>query len=118
MRIALLEHVAFEGPGAIGDWASLRGHELAIVRVDLTGAPQHMDGLDGLIVMGGPMGANDEDVHAWLAGEKRFIADVARAGHPVLGICLGAQLLANVLGAPVQRNAHREIGWYPIEWHE
>jgi GMP synthase-like glutamine amidotransferase len=118
MRIALLEHVAFEGPGAIADWAEARGHALAIRRVDLAGAPKSLDEVDALIVMGGPMGANDDELHPWLAGEKRFIADVARSGQPVLGICLGAQLLADVLGAPVQRNAHKEIGWFPIEWNE
>jgi GMP synthase-like glutamine amidotransferase len=64
------------------------------------------------------MGVADDEVHRWLASEKRFIADVVRSGHSVLGICLGAQLLADALGAAVQRNAHREIGWYAIDWSE
>jgi GMP synthase-like glutamine amidotransferase len=64
--------------------------------------------------MGGPMGAGDEDRHSWLAGEKRFIAETIAAGRTVLGICLGAQLVAEALGGTVRRNEHREIGWFPV----
>jgi GMP synthase-like glutamine amidotransferase len=118
MRITLLQHVAFEGPGAVANWAQVREHELGVRRLDLGELPRQTDDLDALIVMGGPMGVSDDEAHPWLAAEKLFIADVARSGRPVLGICLGAQLIADVMGAPVRRNAHKEIGWHAIAWSE
>lgn len=69
---------------------------------------------DCLIVMGGPMGAMDEDKHSWMGEEKRFIKEAIEDGKKVLGICLGAQLVATVLGAAVRPNQHEEIGWAPI----
>jgi GMP synthase (glutamine-hydrolysing) len=62
------------------------------------------------------MSVNDELIHPWLRTEKRVIADAIADSKKVLGICLGAQLLANVLGSRVYANAHKEIGWYPIHW--
>lgn len=76
--------------------------------------PTLVDG-DWLIVMGGPMGVHDEALYAWLTEEKRLIEGVIKGGNTVLGICLGAQLIADVLGARVFRNRHKEIGWFPIE---
>ena len=70
--------------------------------------------LDWLIVMGGPMSVNDEEVHPWLAPEKRLIAQCIESGKKVLGICLGAQLIARALGARVFPNARKEIGWFPV----
>jgi GMP synthase-like glutamine amidotransferase len=118
MRITLLQHVAFEGPGAIRDWAQTRGHDLNAVRVDRSDSLRARAAPQALIVMGGPMGVTDEAVYPWLTAEKRLIAESARSGVPVLGICLGAQLLAEVMGAAVRRNGHKEIGWHPIEWSE
>ena len=69
---------------------------------------------DWLIVLGGPMSVNDEDAHAWLRSEKRLIASAVDAGKTVLGICLGAQLIASALGARVFPNARKEIGWFPV----
>jgi len=69
---------------------------------------------DWLIVMGGPMGVHDEARYPWLASEKELIKAAIRAGKRVLGICLGAQLIAHVLGARVERNPYREIGWFEI----
>ncbi len=65
--------------------------------------------------MGGPMSVNDEVVHPWLVGEKRFINQVIQEGKTVLGICLGAQLIAGVAGARVRPTDHKEIGWFPVE---
>ena len=61
------------------------------------------------------MGVHDEERYPWLAAEKQFISDAIDQGKRVLGICLGAQLLAQLLGAPVTRNRWLEIGWFPIE---
>lgn len=114
MHIHVLEHVSFEGPGSIADWARQRGHVLATTRL-FDAAPLPQPGsIDGLIVMGGPMSVGDEERFPWLAVEKKFLADFIDRGKPVLGICLGSQLLAEVLGAPVYPNRFREIGWFPV----
>lgn len=73
-----------------------------------------MDELDWLIVMGGPMGIYDEAVYPWLSGEKEFIRQAIAANKVVLGICLGAQLIANALGAKVGPGENKEIGWFPV----
>jgi GMP synthase-like glutamine amidotransferase len=72
------------------------------------------DEVDFLVVLGGPMSANDEATHPWLAREKEFIREIIAAEKPVLGICLGAQLIANALGAAVYSNRVKEIGWFPL----
>jgi GMP synthase-like glutamine amidotransferase len=114
VRILCLQHVRFEGPGEIATWAESRGHQLTcshIYRAGFTHPTEH----DFLIVMGGPMGVNDEQTYPFLAEEKAFIASVIDSGALVLGVCLGAQLLADVLGAPVTQADQPEIGWYPCE---
>jgi GMP synthase-like glutamine amidotransferase len=116
MRIDVLQHVSFEGPGAIAAWAHERGYRLRSVRLDQGQAVPGAGDSDALVVMGGPMGAHDEGSHPWLAAEKRLIAQTIGSSGRVLGICLGAQLIAAALGARVFRNAEKEIGWWPVEW--
>jgi GMP synthase-like glutamine amidotransferase len=116
MRIALLQHVAFEGPGAIADWTQERDHVLDVTRFDLGAAAPEATGFDALIVMGGPMGVHDDERYVWMAREKLLIKRTIDASKPVLGICLGAQLIADVMGARVFRNAERELGWFPVDW--
>jgi GMP synthase-like glutamine amidotransferase len=114
----VLQHVPHEGPAAIADWADEYGHDLSVTRVDLVGAPGPGDTWDLLVVLGGPMGVHDEIEFPWLAQEREFIEQAlvrARGGSgTVLGICLGAQLIASVLGATVTSNDEVEIGWYPV----
>ncbi|MHB1340647.1 MAG: type 1 glutamine amidotransferase [Coriobacteriia bacterium] len=113
MRIDVIQHVDFEDAGAIADWAAERGHELAIamaVTADF-GTP---DDYDMLVIMGGPMGANDEATNPWLIDEKRAVAAAVAAGKRVLGVCLGAQIVASALGAEVKRNPELEIGYFPL----
>ena len=114
MRIRCLQHVPFEGPAHLAFIARDRGMTLERTRVfdgeELPGT----DDFDLLAVMGGPMGANDEAAYPWLAAEKKLIERSIREGKLILGICLGAQLIADVLGARVSRNHHREIGWFPV----
>ena len=115
MRIHVLQHVPFEGPAAIADWAERRGHPLAVSHIyagDPLPAPADFD---RLVIMGGPMSVGDVDAHPWLADEQACIAAAIAAGKSVVGVCLGAQLIAAALGARVYRNAHREIGWFPIQ---
>lgn len=113
-RVQVLQHVAFEDPGAITPWLEQRGHHIRtshLYRGDLLPA---VSDLDWLIIMGGPMGVHDEAELPWLGAEKAFIRACIDNGKTVLGICLGAQLIANVMGADVRRNAETEIGWFPV----
>lgn len=91
-----------------------KGHTLSSTHLydDQTLPP--IDDIDWLIVMGGPMGIYDVDAHPWLSKEKQFIKEAIDSGKIVLGICLGAQLVADALGARVYRNKYREIGWFNI----
>ena len=114
MPLHIIQHVAFEGSGAIGEWARERGHAVAITE-QWSGAPlPKPDDFDFLVIMGGPMSANNDAQFPWLAPEKKLIAEALRAQKPILGVCLGAQLLASVLGARVYKNQHKEIGWFPV----
>lgn len=96
-------------------WAESRGHTLSYTRFHAGGNPPPQEGYDLLLVMGGPMGVRDEESLPWLKGEKRAIEAALKAGRSVLGICLGAQLMADVMGAQVVRNRQPEIGWFPVE---
>jgi GMP synthase-like glutamine amidotransferase len=116
MRIAILQHVGFEGPGAIADWAVARGHDLAAVRLDRGDPLPLLESLDALVAMGGPMSADEEQRYPFFAEEKRLLSACVDDGRPVLGVCLGAQLLARALGAPVRAQGYREIGWFPLRW--
>ena len=115
MNVHCLLHAPFEGPGNIAEWATARAHDLRIGRI-YSGEPlpSALD-IDMLIVMGGPMSVHDEIEHPWLVAEKKLIRRCLAYGKFVLGVCLGSQLLAEVLGARVYRNRHKEIGWFPVE---
>lgn len=114
MRIHSLQHVPFEGLGSIAAWAERRGHLVSRTRLYAGDALPRLEMFDLLIVMGGPMGVYDEGEFPWLKEEKEFLLAAIRAEKAILGICLGAQLLASVLGAVVQGNGQREIGWFPV----
>jgi GMP synthase (glutamine-hydrolysing) len=110
-----IQHVPFEHPARIAAWAKERGVRLHAVHA-YAGDPFPEPGeVDSLVVMGGPMGVHDESRYPWLVDEKRLIGAALAADKPVLGVCLGAQMVAAVLGARVYRNRFREIGWHRIE---
>lgn len=126
LGVHCLEHVSFEGPGQIATWAALRGHAVTATHVyrepvpalgevfDLN--PNTMTEPPGLLVlMGGPMSVNDTAEHAWIEPETQRVREAIDAGAAVLGVCLGAQLIARALGAAVYPMNHREIGWHPVE---
>ncbi len=108
----ILRHVPFEDAGAIVPWLEERGlspHELRLW--ENTPLPEQPP--DWLIIMGGPMSIQDETQHPWLPREKAFIRRCIDAGTTIVGVCLGAQLLAEALGARVQ-SGEPEIGWFPV----
>ena len=115
MRAHILQHVSFESPGSILTSLQDRGVEVACTRLYAREPLPTSADLDLLIVMGGPMSANDEAAHPWLAGEKALIAEAVASNRGVLGICLGAQLVASALGRRVYRNPEPEIGWFPVK---
>jgi len=109
-RWAVLQHVAHEGPGLIGEALDDAGITFGVVRLDLDEDVPDPRSVDGLVVLGGPMGVHDDDAHPWLGPERDLIARMAAAGRPVLGVCLGAQQLALALGAEVTTGPSAEIG--------
>ncbi len=115
MLIHVLQHVPFEGPAAVAEWAARRGHDLVVS--SLWRGDALADGVspDWLLILGGPMGAGDEDRFPWLTDEKRLIERALRSDKVILGICLGAQLIADVLGSRIAANEYREIGWFPVQ---
>ena len=114
MRIHWLQHADYEELGCIAPALLQRGHTLSSTRLYANEALPAADSFDALLVMGGPMNIYEHDEHPWLVAEKAFIKAALDAGKRVLGICLGAQLIADVLGGPVTRNADSEIGWHPL----
>lgn len=114
MRLLVLQHIACEPPGAYEDELLERGGELVRVMVDQGQPLPELDGFDGIVAMGGPMGAYEDDRLPWLAPEKRLIARAAADGVPVWGVCLGAQLLASSLGAAVAPGPEPEVGVLPV----
>ncbi len=114
MHIHIIQHVDFEGPAHIGKWITAHGHsrsETHLYRGD--SLPAGTD-FDRLVVMGGPMNIYEHDRYPWLVEEKRFIGRAIGAGKTVIGICLGAQLIADVLGGRVYAGPEKEIGWFPV----
>jgi GMP synthase-like glutamine amidotransferase len=103
-----------ESMGAVGDWVRARGHAASGTHLYRSADFPDPGDLDLLVVLGGPMNIYEHDAYRWLAPEKAFIRSVIDAGKPALGICLGAQLIADVLGGPVTKNGYREVGWYPV----
>jgi len=115
MRIHWLQHVPFEGLGSISDWAVGKRCPVTASRLFAGDKLPAVADVDLLVIMGGPMSVHDEAKFPWLADEKRFIGRAMDADKLVLGICLGAQLIARVAGARVYPNAHKEIGWFPVD---
>ena len=115
MRAHYFQHVPFEGLGSIEPWLTAAGYTISETRLYESAALPDLKQIDLLVVMGGPMSVNEEDRYPWLAEEKVFIHDAIQSGKQVLGICLGAQLIASAMGAEVVRNSEKEIGWFPVQ---
>lgn len=114
-RVHVFQHVACEDLGSFAEVLERRHYQPIYTRF-FAGDPVPQDWETGaaLVVLGGPMSANDEDSLPYLQSEKRILRQAIRNEHPVLGICLGSQLLAAAGGARVFQGARPEIGWAPI----
>jgi GMP synthase (glutamine-hydrolysing) len=112
MKVTVLQHVAPEGLASIQDALDAKQVSAEVVRIfDGDAAPRSLE-TDGLIVMGGPMGVYDPFPH--LRDEQKLIESALSQGKPVLGVCLGSQLIASVLGATVKPSGRQEIGWHRV----
>jgi GMP synthase-like glutamine amidotransferase len=115
MQIHILQHVPYEDAGIILDWAAEKGHHPAVNRLFAGDSLPPLQDIGWLVAMGGPMSVHDGAKFGWLSAEKQLIREAINAGIPVIGVCLGAQLAAEALGATVRKAPHREIGWFDIE---
>lgn len=109
-RLDVLVHVPYEGPAALADRAAARGMDVRIHRMYAAEPVPTVGAVSRLAVMGGPMGATDDTACRWLPGVRALLADAVATGVPVLGVCLGAQLLAAACGAAVYPGPAPEIG--------
>jgi GMP synthase (glutamine-hydrolysing) len=115
MAIVVFEHHAMETSARLGQVLRDHGHRLRTVRLYAGDTvPADLDDVDGVVSMGGPMNVDQADEHAWINEECSFIKAAHEAGLPVVGICLGAQLIAHALGGKVEKMDAPEIGWLPV----
>ncbi|HEV7401814.1 MAG TPA: type 1 glutamine amidotransferase [Chthoniobacteraceae bacterium] len=113
-RLCSLEHAEAEGAGKIAEWAVRRGHPLQVVRLDRGEPLPGLADFDMLVIMGGAMNVYQDRDYPWLPSERALVAAAIEAGKVVLGVCLGAQLIADALGGRVVQNPVKEIGWFPV----
>lgn len=120
LRVHFFQHIRGEGVGSLAAW--LHAWEAEVTCTPFYDIPQgqgvvslpKLDDVDLLIIMGGAMSVNDEHLYPWLIDEKAWIRAYIEQQKPVVGLCLGAQLIANALGATVRTHIRKEIGWWPI----
>lgn len=112
-EILVFRHAPHEGPGYLADYLERRGLPLRLVRIDQQDPiPSSIDGVSGIALMGGPMSVNDN--LPWIPKVTRLIQKAVEVDLPVLGHCLGGQLISKALGGVITRNPVREMGWLPV----
>ncbi len=115
MRLHVLQHIPFEWLGTIEDWASTHRMHITSTRFYEEGWKlPDLHEIDIVVSMGGPMGVYEEDIFPWISKEKAFLRTAIDAGKHVLGICMGAQMIASALGAEVKPHPVKEIGFFPV----
>ena len=117
MRIHCLQHVKFENPGTILEWATQNNHSIGYTYFfESQFTWPDLDAVDALIIMGGSMNTDELEKYHWLIGEQILIREAIKAGKKILGICLGAQLIAAASGCKVYQGTEKEIGFFPIQF--
>lgn len=112
--ILIIKHVSIEGPGTLGDFLQSTSHKIKIVELERNQILPSVEKCDAIISMGGPMNVYETEKYPFLLEEENLLKDALKKQIPILGICLGAQLLAKVSGAGVKKAAQKEIGWYKV----
>ena len=115
MRFHVLQHVPFEGLGSILPWLQAAKATVTYTRFFQSESLPDLGDVEAVVILGGPMSVHDEADYPWLRDEKQFVREALLLERPVLGICLGAQLMASALGARVYAAAEKEIGWHLIQ---
>ena len=114
MHVHLLQHSDFQGPARIADWLHSMGHSHTVFHLHAGEAPPSLADCDALIVLDGPPGSEEEAGHPWLKRERKLIERALDSRKPLLGIGLGARLIAEALGATVGRGTFTELGWHEV----
>ncbi|MEX0886817.1 MAG: type 1 glutamine amidotransferase [Phycisphaeraceae bacterium] len=115
MAILVVEHHASEHPAQLGSILRDHGHRLRVVELHAGDPlPPDLDDIDGIISLGGPMNVTDAEKHPWMAREMELLRQAHEAGIPIVGVCLGAQMIAAALGGTVAAMDQAEIGWHPV----
>lgn len=115
MRTLAISHQRDTGPGVFAEAISAAGHELDVWHIAETPEPPADPlGYDAVIAFGGAMHADQEDDHGWIATEKALLAELLAHRVPLLGVCLGSELLAGAAGGQARRASRPEIGWHPV----
>lgn len=114
MRVLAITHGPSVGPGVFDDAVRAAGHELVEHQLPVAGALDNREA-DAIVVLGGSMHPDEEERHGWLRPELRYLDEQLERGTPMLGVCLGSQLIARAAGARVFRADEPEIGWLPVE---
>ena len=114
LKIHCFQHAEVEDLGCIKEWCAIHGHPVTCTRFYKNESLPKAEDFDWLIVMGGPMGVYEDEKYGWLSREKEAIKMAIEHNKTLLGICLGSQLIAEVLGARVYKNPVKEIGWFDI----
>jgi GMP synthase-like glutamine amidotransferase len=118
MSVLICKNVETEGPGTIEDFLKTKGILYVIIDLSKGEDIPAAEGFDTIIMMGGPMSVNEDDIYPYIKKEEELVRDFALKNKNILGICLGAQIMAKALGSRVYKGEQREIGWYDIELTE
>lgn len=117
MSVLIFKNTRTEGPGTIGDFLKAKNILHRVVELENEDIPD-AEGFDTLIMLGGPMSANDTSVFPYIKKEEELVRKFAEKNKKILGICLGAQIMAKAFGAKVYKGTKPEIGWLDIELTE